>query len=311
MLPATPANNMAGSLRLFRLSGITVHVHWSWLLVAFLVIRYRADDYNSQIWNVAEYLALFAIVLMHEFGHAFACRQVGGKAEQILLWPLGGVAYVSPPPRPGAWLWSIIAGPLVNVVLLPITFAAFWLSSMQGLDVSNPDLHHFFSTVLYINFVLLVFNMLPVYPLDGGQVLQALLWFAIGRVKSLRVVSVIGMVVAVCAIGSAIVLADLWLGILAFFVATRAFAGFRQAKMLEQLEQLPRHNEVACPACREAPYHGDFWSCPNCQTRFDIFDRRGTCPSCGLFAASIPCPFCREANKIQDWFAEAHRPRSG
>ena len=48
------------------------------------------------------YLALFSIVLLHEFGHALACRQVGGKADQIVLWPLGGVAYVAPPPRPGA-----------------------------------------------------------------------------------------------------------------------------------------------------------------------------------------------------------------
>ena len=72
------------------------------------------------VWPVLEYLALFVIVLVHEFGHALACRQVGGQANQIVLWPLGGVAYVAPPPRPGATLWSIAAGPLVNVVLAPV-----------------------------------------------------------------------------------------------------------------------------------------------------------------------------------------------
>jgi Zn-dependent protease len=71
-----------------------------------------------------EYLALFSIVLMHEFGHALACRQVGGTADQILLWPFGGVAYVNPPQRPGAMLWSIAAGPLVNVALFPLLLAA-------------------------------------------------------------------------------------------------------------------------------------------------------------------------------------------
>jgi Zn-dependent protease len=58
--------------------------------------------------------------LFHEFGHALACRQVGGQADLIVLWPLGGVAYVSPPPRPGALLWRIAAGPLVNVLLVPV-----------------------------------------------------------------------------------------------------------------------------------------------------------------------------------------------
>src|SRR5207248_8681913 len=83
-------------------------------------IQGRAGKYGSLTWNVLEYLALFLIVLMHEFGHALACRQVGGKADRIVLWPLGGVAYVDPPQRPGATLWSIAAGPLVNVALMPV-----------------------------------------------------------------------------------------------------------------------------------------------------------------------------------------------
>src|SRR5215470_9867567 len=117
-----------GSIRLFRLSGIQVFLHWSWFAVALIEINTRQNEYSSMIWNALEYLALFAIVLTHEFGHALACRQVGGKAEQIVLWPLGGVAYVAPPPRPGATLWSIAAGPLVNVALVPI-LGIFWAIS--------------------------------------------------------------------------------------------------------------------------------------------------------------------------------------
>ena len=79
-------------------------------------------SYSSITWNIIEYLSLFLIVMLHEFGHALACRQVGGEANRIVLWPLGGVAYVDPPPRPGATLWSIAAGPLVNVALLPILY---------------------------------------------------------------------------------------------------------------------------------------------------------------------------------------------
>src|ERR1051325_1746938 len=113
----------AGAMRLFQLGGITVYLHWSWLLVASYEIFYAIDRYDSRLWNAAEYLTLFVIVLMHEFGHAFACRSVGGTADRIMLWPLGGVAYVQPPARPGALLWSIAAGPLVNVALVPLTVA--------------------------------------------------------------------------------------------------------------------------------------------------------------------------------------------
>ena len=169
-----------------------VYLHWSWLVVALIEINMRSRQYGSYVWNALEYLALFAIVLMHEFGHALACRQVGGKAEQIILWPLGGVAYVAPPPRPGATLWSIAAGPLVNVILLPITWGIyFWVQS--GAIAASPDLRQYVLAVATINVVLLVFNMLPIYPLDGGQIFRALLWFVLGRAASLAVTAVVGL----------------------------------------------------------------------------------------------------------------------
>jgi len=89
-----------GSFHLFRFAGIDIFLHWSWFVVAVIEVQNRSGSYTSITWNVLEYLALFAIVLMHECGHALACRQVGGHADQIVLWPLGGVAYVDPPPGP-------------------------------------------------------------------------------------------------------------------------------------------------------------------------------------------------------------------
>ena len=121
-----------GSLLLFRLFGIDVFLHWSWLIIAYFRIKNPIVQYDSQVWAIAEYLSLFGIVLLHEFGHALACKSVGGTAKRIILWPLGGVAYVSPPPRPGAVLWSLVAGPLVNVVLLPITIGLVALSVLSG-----------------------------------------------------------------------------------------------------------------------------------------------------------------------------------
>src|SRR6202165_3965878 len=157
-----------GSIRLFRFSGIDVFLHWSWFLVAAYEIQTRKGSYSSVTWNVLEYLALFLIVMIHEFGHALACRQVGGRADRIVLLALGGVAYVAPPPRPGATLWSIAAGPLVNVVLMPILFVAVMVGRSSGWAETMPDVYLLVRAVAFINLGLLVFNILSGYPLDCG-----------------------------------------------------------------------------------------------------------------------------------------------
>src|SRR5260370_4641393 len=147
-----------GCFRLFRVFGIDVFMHWSWLVVSFLELQFRRDKYSSSAWNVAEYLSIFGIVLLHEFGHALACRQAGGIANRIMLWPLGGIAYVQPPPRPGPVLWSIAAGPLVNVVLLPITFGSLLLGIQAGWPDTDPDAALFLAVVVLINALMLVLN---------------------------------------------------------------------------------------------------------------------------------------------------------
>src|SRR5438445_1020470 len=184
-----------GAIRLFRFAGITVYLHFTWFIVAAIFVTSFARRYESPVWGLLEYLSLFCIVLMHEFGHALACRQVGGVANRIVLWPLGGIAYVNPPPRPGAFLWSIAAGPLVNVVLVPLTLGLFLLCGMAGVAADLPDLHDFLWAVVVMNLGLLLFNLLPIYPLDGGQIAQALLWFIVGRARSLWIVSVLGLLV--------------------------------------------------------------------------------------------------------------------
>lgn len=231
-------NNLTnGSFRLFRVAGIQVYVHWFWLAVALWEIESPVNTYHSKVWNAVEYLALFGIVLLHEFGHALACRQVGGQADRILLWPLGGVAYVQPPPRPGAVLWSIAAGPLVNVVLLPITIVPAVFAHFSSLAEMQPDFTHFLASIAIMNLVLLVFNLLPIYPLDGGQILQALLWFVIGRGRSLMVSGIIGLVAAAGLIVVALVhLQDTWLALIAAFVAWQAWRGFRMGAALQKMQ---------------------------------------------------------------------------
>jgi Zn-dependent protease len=316
-----------GTVRLAQVEGITVFVHWTWLLAATFEIGARASSYSLPIWNVVEYLGLFVIILLHEFGHAAACRSVGGRAEQILLWPLGGVAFVDPPTRPGATLWSIAAGPLVNAALIPV-FASLTLLVPY---TAAPDVHALLRSLTMINVGLLVFNLLPVYPLDGGQILGSLLWFVIGRARSIVVTAFIGLVgvagIALLALRSF----SPWLALVALFVARSCVGSLRLAKSLKQLAAAPPRGEFACPLCQARPPIGPFWTCSDCGAMFDAFDPNrgavtapsesvvttlslstdvykpaanvapGQCPMCERRAGALKCPECNGETSLVDW----------
>ncbi len=252
-------------------------------------------------WNAAEYLALFGIVTLHEFGHSLACRQVGGTADRVILWPLGGVAYVNPPQRPGATLWSIAAGPLVNVVLVPVFIGLMLIGRSVGLAETSPDAAAWLRAVAFINFGLLVFNLLPVYPLDGGQILRSLLWFVLGRARSLTAASVVGFLGVLGLLGLALLAGSPWLGILAVFVAMNCWRGFQHARVLSQLATLPRRPGLSCPSCRTAPPVGAFWACGQCRAPFDTFETSASCPSCRAVFGETRCVDCGRGSPIGEW----------
>ena len=291
----------SGSFRLFRFAGIDVFVHWSWFVVAAYDLNFRGNQYSSLAWNVAEYVSLFAIVLLHEFGHALACRQVGGQANKIVLWPLGGVAFVSPPQRPGATLWAIAAGPLVNVVLAPVAFLLAVAGQGLGVGETVPNAQRFLWTLVYINTGLLVFNLLPIYPLDGGQILRSLLWFIFGRARSLTIASTIGFFGAAGLIAVAVTMRSPWMGLLAFFMLMTCWKSWRHAGVLSRMEAMPRRAEFACPVCRTAPPIGAFWVCQVCRTPLDSFAGGGTCPRCQTHFNVTACPNCGAARPMTEW----------
>jgi Zn-dependent protease len=289
-----------GTIRLFQIFGITVFLHWSWFIVAIYEID-RPAHYSSVMWSVFEYLALFGIVLLHEFGHALACRSVGGTADQIVLWPLGGVAYVNPPVRPGATLWSIVAGPLVNVALIPVLGGLAVYSSLSTGDTAASDFSLLVRELNIINLVLLVFNVLPIYPLDGGKILRSLLWFFIGRARSLMVTVIVGFI-GVVGLGVLAVLAQSpWLAVLVVFAAMQCFSGYKQAQALKRLEALPRRTGFTCPSCKANPPMGPFWLCNLCGQLFDTFGTGASCPSCSKRFATTMCLDCSVHHPIHAW----------
>ena len=290
-----------GSFHLFRFAGIDLFLHWSWFVVAVFEVGSRSSRYSSMTWNVLEYVALFVIVLLHEFGHALACRQVGGQANQIVLWPLGGVAYVAPPPRPGATLWSIAAGPLVNVALIPVLILVGALSRFSGWEESAPNAHQFWHTLWLINLGLLIFNMLPIYPLDGGQILRSVLWFWLGRARSLLVTTLIGFIGVVLLVGIALLAQSVWLLILAGFILMNCWGGLQQARALAKAANSPRREGFVCPDCHTAPPVGTFWLCGRCHKPFDTFATRATCPHCDAQYAVTRCPECGGTRPMTEW----------
>jgi hypothetical protein len=203
-------------------------------------------------------------------------------------------------------LWSIAAGPLVNLLLAPALFAA------SALVPPGTGPEKFLDYLARLNLGLLILNLLPVYPLDGGQILQALLWYGIGRWRSLQVVSVIGLgtgglFVVVTAV-AALVLNEvvvLLLGLVPVLVALRSLDSLRQAQLQLHLLSLPRHEGAACPTCGTPPPAGLLWVCDHCQTRFDVFDTRAACPACGAWYRTTLCPHCYRTHPIGEWFAHA------
>ncbi|MGB3629017.1 MAG: site-2 protease family protein [Terracidiphilus sp.] len=297
-----PANRQ-GSSHLFRFAGIDVFLHWSWFIIAIIEVGYLRNRYTTIVWSALEYLALFLIVLLHEFGHAFACRQVGGRADQIMLWPLGGVAYVDPPQRPGAMLWSLAAGPLVNVALMVPLGGACLLFAGHGWPEPSPDPYTWLYWVTWINVGLLVFNILPIYPLDGGQILRSLLWFVMGRGRSLQVATVIGFIGAGGFVVYAISRQSVWLLAIAAYMFLNCWNGWKVARVLIQMEKLPRREGYACPGCRAKPALGACWRCAQCQKAFDTFESGAVCPWCGAKFENTMCMDCQKSSPMRDWLA--------
>jgi len=181
------------------------------ILVAFQLGSAFAKQ-QSLIFPVIALSTLFVLVLLHEFGHCIACRATGGTADEILIWPLGGLASCMPEPNWKANLITTVGGPLVNLVLWPV-LALGLLAAGAGADalVFNP-----FSpmaalaalnagwplTILwflyYNNFVLLAFNLVvPMFPMDCGRIVQALLWRKVGFNRSMQIAVSLGLGVAV------------------------------------------------------------------------------------------------------------------
>jgi stage IV sporulation protein FB len=211
---------MSWSLPVTRIAGITVRLHLFFLLYMVGMIGRAAKESSTFALETSLFvIMLFVIVLLHELGHCFAARSVGGSADEIMLWPLGGLAYVNHPHNAWASFITTAGGPAVNLVLYLISGAmilalGYWpplnpfagalgneLYAFGGGAVLSSKLPWYIdwtAKFFYLNWFLFWFNVLCVgFPLDGGRLLQAALWPKLGYYTATKAACYAGFGVAI------------------------------------------------------------------------------------------------------------------
>lgn len=193
---------MKGSLFLGKVSGIKIFIHWTFLiLIGWIVFsNLRAGQGPGEIlWSVTFVLSIFACVTLHELGHALAAKRFNIKTRDITLLPIGGVASLEAiPEKPKEELIVAFAGPAVNLAIAVILYPFTQINPIEDMgSMANVNAGNFIPLLMSVNITLLVFNLIPAFPMDGGRVLRALLSLRMARTKATRIAASIGQMLAI------------------------------------------------------------------------------------------------------------------
>jgi len=199
-------NFLTGSFKIGKLFGINIRIHILFVLWIAFRLFYAGTDMR---WTLFFLSMLFGIILLHELGHCFGARAVGGDARDIMMWPLGGLAFAHAPMRPWPQFVTVAAGPLVNVVLCLLSALAIFIVTnggiLPGINPLHPSYHIvgdnptlpssflYLRVFYYVNLWLLAFNLLPIYPLDGGQLFHAIIWPFVGIHRATQIACYVGI----------------------------------------------------------------------------------------------------------------------
>jgi stage IV sporulation protein FB len=252
-----PDNPLGWSLRVFTAFGITVRLHLTTILFVVFMLLWSIPPGHAGIGFMTLSMgSLLLLVLLHEFGHCFACRWVGGTADRIVMLPFGGLALVRPPDEWKANFITTAGGPMVNVAIVPLTSTALFLAGLGGHIIFNPlnpmgvisdpafagssSIASYARVGLwwlhYINLVLLAFNVLiPAYPLDGGRLMQALLWRKKGYRVATEIAVTIGLLAAMALGVFALVADESMLLVIAVFAGWSCWMERRRLRAPDEL----------------------------------------------------------------------------
>jgi Zn-dependent protease len=183
--------------------GIGVHIHPTfWVLPLIFAVRGFGMGYEFMAMTLAILAGAMTCVVLHEFGHALTARAFGIRTRDITLYPIGGVARLERmSERPLEELLIALAGPAVNLaiaaLLLPLVFLTH--ASLALFEWTGPAIGIFLTSLFYVNVGLVLFNMIPAFPMDGGRVLRAILAVPLGRLRATEIAASLGLVLAVLA----------------------------------------------------------------------------------------------------------------
>lgn len=194
---------MKWSLKIAQVSGIGIYVHWTFLLVIGWIVAIRLEEQPTAghaLEGVGFVLAIFGCIVLHELGHALTAKRYGIQTRDITLLPIGGLARLERmPDDPVQEFWVAAAGPAVNVVIAAILFAV--LRATRGplnFDAESWSRTDFLLNLFQVNVFLVLFNILPAFPMDGGRILRAVLAHVTGDyVGATQIAASIGQMMAI------------------------------------------------------------------------------------------------------------------
>ncbi len=229
------------SINLFRVAGIRLELHVSFLLLLAYAAWTGASEAGTAglVWVTGFFILLFTCVVAHELGHCLVARRFGVKVGRILLLPIGGMAeFDSIPRRSGQEIAIALAGPAVNFALIGllflvgVRFPGDWEPMELPLNLAELGRH-----LVILNLVMGCFNLIPVFPMDGGRVLRAVLAWRMPYLRATWIAATLGKIFAVIGAITMIWLFEHWLGALLFlFIFVVGEMEYRAVRRREQEE---------------------------------------------------------------------------
>ncbi len=234
---------MKWSWKIARLWGIDIYMHVTFLLIILWVgFTYWVESHSwaAVLGGIVFILALFACVVLHEYGHALTARRFGVRTRDITLYPIGGVARLERiPDKPIEELWVAAAGPAVTLLIAIVLFLALvvtgGLPPLRSITLASSS---FWVRLLLVNVILFVFNLIPAFPMDGGRVLRALLAMRLEYMRATQIAASVGQAIAVV-FGFVGLLTDPWLIFIALFVWIGAEQEASMARLKNSLGGIP------------------------------------------------------------------------
>jgi len=232
---------MRWSWQILKVAGIPIRVHATFVLVLlWAALMARGEGTAGVIESVAFVLALFTCIVLHELGHAITARRYGVRTRDITLLPIGGVARLERiPEKPRQEIAVALAGPSVNVVIAAVLFLVLFLRGDAWAFATPQTLQrNFLAQLLATNLIIVVFNLIPAFPMDGGRVLRALLATRLDYLRATQIAANVGQGIAFL-FGLLGLIVNPFLLLIAFFVFVGAGQEAAAVQMRSAFDGVP------------------------------------------------------------------------